>query len=367
MITIATQCFPPVVGGIENMMHALALALQRAGRPVQVFADATAGDDTAFDREQPFPVLRYGGFKPWRRRKKARAITRQAGGNDRGQVLLTDSWKSLELVDRDRFERVVCLVHGTEIPQQPVAGKLQRLRNSFARADFIVANSNYTAGRVRPLLEEPGKLRVVLPGIAAPVVDDHADVMVRDELKGRGPVLITLARLEPRKGHLSVLRILPHLVREFPDLLYIIAGEGSGRASLQSAVAEAGLQNHVRFLGRILEPFKSAWLKNSTLYIMPGIATGQDVEGFGLAYIDAALHGLPAIASDSGGASEAVLDQQTGLVSPAGDETRLLELTRGLLHDQRRLNQLGLNAKSRADNFVWDKKIRDYLELLDRQ
>lgn len=366
MITIATQCFPPVVGGIENMMHALALALLRAGRPVQVFADATAGDDAAFDREQPFPVFRYGGFKPWRRRKKARAITRQAGGNDRDRILLTDSWKSLELVDRGPFRRVVCLVHGTEIPQQPAAGKLRRLRNSFARADYIVANSNYTAARLRPLLDEPGKIRVVLPGIAPPVMDDHADAEIRGKLKGRGPVLITLARLEPRKGHLSVIRVLSHLVKEFPDILYIIAGEGSCRASLQSAVTEAGLQNHVRFLGRILEPFKSAWLKNSTLYIMPGIAAGQDVEGFGLAYIDAALQGLPAIASDSGGAPEAVLDRQTGLVCPAGDESRLLELTREVLHNHQLLGQLGLKAKSRADKFVWDKKIREYLDLLDR-
>jgi phosphatidylinositol alpha-1,6-mannosyltransferase len=365
MITIATQCFPPIVGGIENMMFALATALQRAGRNVHVFADVSTRNDAEFDRVQPFPVCRHGGLKPLRRWRKARAITRQAASSGRNGVLLTDSWKSLELVDRNHFSRVVCLVHGTEIPVQPSAAKLRRLHNSFAKADYIIANSNYTAGRVRPWLPEPDKLRVILPGIAAPVAADRADVEVRKQLGGRHPVLITLARLEPRKGHLAVLQVVSRLVREFPDILYIIAGEGSHRTTIESAVNDAGLHAHVRFLGQIQDPEKSAWLKNSTLYIMPGITTGQDVEGFGLAYIDAALQGLPAIASDSGGAPEAVLHQQTGLVCPSGNETQLLQLTRELLQNRSLLEQLGLNAKLRAEGFVWDKKIIEYLSLLE--
>lgn len=365
MITIATQCFPPIIGGIENMMFALAMALQGADREVQVYADVSTSKDAEFDRAQSFPIRRYGGLKPLRRWIKARAITRQAASSGQNGVLLTDSWKSLELVGRKHFRRVVCLVHGTEIPVQPSAAKLRRLHNSFAKADYIVANSNYTAGRVRPWLPEPDKLRVILPGIAAPAGEERADAEVRKQLAGRNPVLITLARLEPRKGHLAVLQVLSQLVSEFPDILYIIAGEGTHRNTIESAVNAAGLQAHVRFPGRILDPEKSAWLKNSTLYIMPGITTGQDVEGFGLAYIDAALQGLPAIASDSGGAPEAVLDRQTGLVCPAGDETQLLQLTRELLHNRSLLDQLGMNAKLRAEGFLWDKKISEYLSLLE--
>jgi len=366
MILISTQCFPPAQGGIETLMYALASTLAGAGEHVRVFADHHSSPEREFDKCQPFPVFRYAGIKPLRRRKKARDIFR-ASVEHSSPALITDSWKSLELLDTRHCSTVICLAHGTEIPLQSNTSRANRVRNAYSRATYIVANSHYTAERVKPYAGDPGKIRVILPGITAPVDDPAMDEKIRQRLAGHDPVLITIARLEDRKGQKAVISILPVLLAEFPQLLYIIAGEGSGRKELEAAVESSGTQSHVVFTGAVSDPEKSAWLKASTLFIMPGRQAGQDVEGFGLAYIEAAMQGVPAIACKVGGAPEAVLHRQTGLVCKPDDNESLAQLTLELLRNRPYIRQLGMNARARARSLLWQNKYSEYQSLLHRE
>src|SRR5687768_1042968 len=112
MIIISTQCFPPVPGGIETLVYSLSAALSAAGEDIRVYADHHSSADREFDARQHFSITRYSGLKPLRRRKKARDIFRhnlKQGGGAAG--LITDSWKSLEHVDKTRFSVVLCLAH----------------------------------------------------------------------------------------------------------------------------------------------------------------------------------------------------------------------------------------------------------------
>lgn len=124
------------------------------------------------------------------------------------------------------------------------------------------------------------------------------------------------------------------------------------------------MQSHVLFTGRLEDPAKTAWLKNSTLFVMPGSLVGQDVEGFGLAYIEAALQGIPSIACNVGGAPEAVLHRQTGLVCKPEDNEKLALTTLELLGNRPYCHQLGMNARARASSFLWQNKCGEYLQLL---
>ena len=365
MIFISTQCFPPEQGGIQSLVYSLCAALSASGENVRVFADARSASDSVFDHQQTFPALRYSGLKPLRRRKKAREIVRLSAEQGSTAVrLITDSWKSLEHMDTKNFSTVLCLAHGTEIPAQSSLLKSRRIRKALSKATYVVANSAYTANRITPYVKDSGKIRVILPGVSAPANDETADLSVRQTLSGHDPVLITMARLEQRKGQLSVIRLLPRLVERFPKLKYVIAGEGSFRNVLEQAVQNLHMQDHVLFTGNLKEPYKTAWLKNSSLFVMPGSMVGQDVEGFGLAYIDAALLGVPSIACNVGGAPEAVLHNQTGLVCESENPETLAQCILELTNNQSFCKQLGINARLRAHSFLWQTKSTEYLALL---
>jgi phosphatidylinositol alpha-1,6-mannosyltransferase len=365
MILVSTQCFAPRPGGIETLMHALCVQLYNNGHVLRVFADSgKAAQDRSFDRSQVFTILRYGGIKPWRRRTKARAI-RQALTHAGARALLVDSWKSLEHMDAAGTPHTVCLAHGSEFPLQPGTSKTLRIVHSLNKAAVIIANSAYTAGRVARYTGADDRIHVIHPGIDPPAaVDPATSARVQRSIAGRSPLLISIARLEPRKGLDLALSIMPPLVRKFPRLLYIIAGEGTQRIRLQRSVAAAGLEDHVLFCGRLQEPAKSCYLQSSDVFLLPGTSVGDDVEGFGMAYIEAAAHGIPAIAGRCGGAVEAVIHGHTGMVCDAEQDGELLTAVAGLLENPERRRQLGENARNRSAAFLWPNKIKDYEQLL---
>jgi len=97
---------------------------------------------------------------------------------------------------------------------------------------------------------------------------------------------------------------------------------------------------------------------------MPGNANGNDVEGFGIAYIEAAYHGVPAIAGRSGGAAEAVIHEQTGLLCSPDDEKAFFAAVSRLLGDETLLKSMGKHAQKRAQSLLWANVINGYEKLL---
>jgi len=367
MIIVSTQCFPPALGGIENLMYDLSNSLSALGERVVVFADGHKGNRAGPQgTDRRFQVFRYSGPKPWRRRRKAAAIRKfslaHAGTR---QNLVTDSWKSLEYIDPGLFSRVLCLAHGSELPLKASPRRFDRIRRCLEPADSIIANSHYTANRLSAYVVDPSMIKIIYPGICRPAVDAAAEKEVRRQLRSYGPVLITVARLEKRKGHFDMIRILPALAAEFPALLYIIAGDGTFRKSLEDHVSRYGVKENVLFTGRVDRIHKNALLSASDLFVMPGNSSGNDVEGFGTAYLEAASLGLPSVAGDTGGAAEAVLHNRTGLVCRPGDPQDLKRCVLTLLRDHSLRQKMGESARLRAKDFLWARKIHEYRDLLD--
>jgi phosphatidyl-myo-inositol dimannoside synthase len=366
VLVISTQNFPPEVGGIGNLVYSLCSEFATAGEKIIVFADRQrSADDKNFDKTQKFEIRRYSGIKPVRRRRKAHDI-HQFGQNNLpdSPKLITDSWKSLELVDRRPFSKILCLAHGTEIPLQTWSFKLKRIHKSFSRADYIIANSHYTAGLVKPYADSPDKLRVIYPGLMPPQRDQGLELVTQKKLGQYRPIIITVARLEIRKGQQQVIKILPELIKQFPSLLYVIVGEGPQRKNLEETAKALGVDRHVLFTGLLQGPQKNAYLANSDLFVMPGLIIGQDVEGFGMAYIEAGVFGLPSIACRAGGAPEAVIHDKTGLLGDPAAPEQLQDNIVSLLNNSSLHQRLGANARKRSLEFLWDKKIVEYKQLL---
>ena len=362
MILIATQTFPPAVGGMENLMRGLADAFAQSGESVRVFADAK-GDaaEKIVDAECAFVVDRFGGPRILRRIRKARIIARES---QNAKAVVADSWKSLERLNLIRRPPVICLAHGSELLDDS-AGRIARISGAFNKADFIVANSSYVAalaGRFSPT----EKIKVIPPGITPPPSpDDSAKKEFESIIKDHHPILATVARLEPRKGLDTVIRALPNLINTYPKILYLIGGGGEDKKRLQLLANELGVAANVHFAGVTLGARKSALLNSSDLFVMPTRRVGNSIEGFGIAYLEAAMCGIPSLGGTEGGGGDAIADGETGILCDGKNAKEVEKAIAKILAAPSRLAEMGIAAKNRAAEFSWDIIIRRHLALIN--
>jgi glycosyltransferase involved in cell wall biosynthesis len=141
---------------------------------------------------------------------------------------------------------------------------------------------------------------------------------VRNEigLKPDNVVLIQVARLDYLKDQATAIRTLERLVAETRDVHLLLVGEGPEREAIQNLVRDRGLMAHIEFLG--LRTDVPRLLAASDIAFLTSIS-----EGIPLALIEAMVAGLPVVATRVGGVPEVVVDEQTGLLAPAGDDESL--------------------------------------------
>ncbi|MDQ3564507.1 MAG: glycosyltransferase family 4 protein [Pseudomonadota bacterium] len=362
MILITTQCFPPDRGGIEMLMGGLADAVHGSDEAVAVYADRAHTD--AAD-PAPYAVKRFGGFKPLRRQLKAYAVANAVRAqNVKG--LFADSWKSVELLPT-LSAPIAVLAHGMEFPAAPSASKRARIVNALAKAHTLIANSAYTASLARPYLSDGDRrLRVINPPIGPQLAPGEAALTkVRDIIAGRGPVLLTLARLEPRKGVDMVIRTMPDILKIYPNAVFVVASGGDDRARLDQIAAEKAVMQSIRFTGPVDGEMKAALFASADVFVMPTRREGDSVEGFGIAFVEAGWYGVPALAGRDGGASDAVQDGQTGLLCHATDQADVWRQIERLLGDSALRHRLGAAASQRArGELQWANAINRYLDAL---
>ena len=143
--------------------------------------------------------------------------------------------------------------------------------------------------------------------------------------------------------------------------MYLIAGQGPYLKEIISYSKELKLQDNIQFLGWITEPEKSLILKNSNLFVMTPNIVGESVEGFGMSFIDAAFHHLASIGTDSGGISDAIINNETGLLCEAENQEDITNKIRLLLTDNSKRNKMGIKGKERAEKFFTWKSYSNFI------
>lgn len=365
MILLLTQNLPPDPGGIEALMGGLARALAGAGEGVLVLADHIRGKGLA---EPSWPagvsLRRFGGPRPLRRWRKGLAA-RRALARLPVRAVIADSWKSLEVLPRAGVP-VLVLAHGSEFPPSPSPRKRRRIERALEGATAIAPNSAFTEGLLRPYLTPAAPRPVVVHLPVPPQPDPSPEGRAWVEgLRGEGPLLLTLARLEPRKGVDQVIRALPGLAARYPGLRYAVAGGGEDHARLEALARELGVAGRVLFLGRVDDAARAALYAGADLFAMPVRREGASVEGYGLVYLEAAWYGLPALAGRDGGAAEAVRDGETGLLCDGADPGDAAAALARLLGDEALRRRLGEAAARRVRRDLgWDSVLPRYLALI---
>jgi len=203
--------------------------------------------------------------------------------------------------------------HGVEVWTRP--GRL--IRAAIARADLVTAVSRYTRRRLLGWSNiDPARARV-LPNSVRPMFSPGRpdQALLQRYRLGSAKLILTVSRLETAdtyKGHYRVLEALPTILREQPEALFAIVGDGGGRPALEAKAQALGLQHAVRFLGRVDDAELLALYRSADLFLMPSAK-----EGFGIVFLEAAACGLPVIAGRGDGSVDALVDGALGaLVDP---------------------------------------------------
>ena len=363
MILITTQCFAPRRGGIEILMEGLAENLGRAGREVLVLADRVGGGEPP--NSDAYKLRLFGGWKLLRRHRKVLAVRSVVKAGD-VEGVFADSWKSAERLS-DLGVPLAVLAHGMEFPANPSDAKRARIRTALSVATTVIANSSYTAELARPYIGAGTRLVVINPPIGPQPEPQREQVAALNSVVGgRKPVLLTLARLEPRKGVDAVIRALPEVRERHPDVLYIIAGAGDDRARLEEQAATAGVAANVHFAGAVSEEEKAALFARADLFVMPARREGDSVEGFGIVYREANWYGVPVLAGREGGAADAVIDGETGLLCDASNQADVTAHILTLLEDADTLNRMRTNAEQLArGSGQWQAAVDRFLDALN--
>lgn len=351
---LATNDFPPKIGGIQTYLHELWRRLPAGATTVLTTPHADAG---AWDAAQPFRVDRteQGLLLPTR----AMARTVDAIAADVGaRVVFLDPMLPLgHIGPRLRSAPYVVIAHGAEITVYGrLPGSAAVARRVLRGAAGVVVAGEYVAAMVERVAGRPVPTLAVPPGVDPTrfvPLDEEARVAARLRfgLDPDRPLVVGVSRLVPRKGF----DVLIDAIRRVDGAQLAIAGTGRDRARLERRAE--GLDGTVHFLGRVPDADLPALYGTADVFAMLCRERwgGLEAEGFGIVFLEAAACGVPAVAGRSGGAHEAVVDGETGRVVDPTDASAVADAIAGLLADDALRRQMGAAARTRASGaFSYD-------------
>lgn len=267
-----------------------------------------------------------------------------------------------------RGMRVAVVLHGSEWSDitEAQGWREDSLRKAVLRlcqsASHVIIPNRFTIARFREI-PDFGSNRILL---LYPVIDPErvvADRTLASAYRERwfrehALNLITVARLTPRKGQDQVIRALGRFRREGgAPTRYFVVGSGSYSLTLRELAASEGVTDCVVFLPEFTDKEAYALVSLCDLFVMPNREHQGTVEGFGIAFLEANVLGIPALAGRSGGSTEAVEDGANGLVCDGDDPDDVYRAIRRYIDEEGLSHRLRAQCRSvaleRYSSSVW--------------
>tara|TARA_Y100001954_G_scaffold235806_1_gene294508 strand:+ start:546 stop:1628 length:1083 start_codon:yes stop_codon:yes gene_type:complete len=360
MYLIITRSFPPELGGMQSLMWGLAREMSK-NFMIKVFADYQENHKN-FDNKINFSIERVGGIKFLRKIRKAQLINEFLKEN-KVRGIIADHWKSLELIKSN--QKKYCLIHGKEINHSKGSLLNKRVNKVLNGVEKVIANSKFTQNLAIDKGIDPKKIVVINPGVdPAKELNKKSLEKVESLLKVKNPRLITISRLDKRKNHEKIIMSLRNLKQKYPNIVYICVGYGNEEENIKNLVKELDLSSQVMFFKDISDDLKNALISKSHIFVMPSIVHKTSVEGFGIAYIEAAQYGLASLGGKDGGAADAIEHDKTGLICD-GNNLDEIYSSLDLMINNKKYLEFGKNAKDRSVNFEWSKIFNKYKQILN--
>lgn len=213
-------------------------------------------------------------------------------------------------------------VHGIDAWGLPT----RSVRWAAEQANLITSVSRYTRHQMLAKWWNGDPVRIrVLPNSVDPSFTPGprpSHLLKRFDLNGRR-ILLTVSRIaleDSYKGHARVLKALPHIRSRFPDVIYMIAGDGDGRAHLERLVENAGLRENVRFVGWVTAEERVDYYRLADVFVMPSTK-----EGFGIVFLEAAACGTAVVGGKADGSWDALREGSLGAAVDPDSETALID------------------------------------------
>ena len=360
MYLIVTRAFPPELGGMQSLMWGLTKEMSK-NFMIKVFADYQE-NHKEFDKKENFSIERVGGIKFLRKIRKAQLVNEFLKEN-KVQGVIADHWKSLELINTDK--KKYCLIHGKEINHSKGSSLNKRVIKVLNNVEKVIANSEYTKNLAIDNGVNKDKVIVINPGVD-PVQELNKKSLEKVEslLKTKSPRLITVSRFDKRKNHEKIVMALRNLKQIYPDIVYICIGYGDEEENIKDLVKELDLSSQVMFFKDISSELKNSLIAKSNIFVMPSIIHKTSVEGFGIAYVEAAQYGIPSLGGKDGGASDAISHDKTGLICDGNNLDDIYSSLNSMI-ENKKYHVFGKNAKEYVSKFQWDKILEEYKKILD--
>lgn len=363
-VAIVAHDFAPKLGGMESVARSLAGSLLARGIGVRVYTASRLGARTASGlgdgvvvplyRPRPRPAridlwndllatidealrdspdvihLCHAGLGPWVPALRAAlpcVVTVNVHGND-----LVAPW-----------------VHHGGSPEAYRAAQIAGL----SAADAVLCVSRFSSELARTNGVDPRVLRTIENGVDPSRFQPGPRSPTLARRLGLGPddeVLLTVSRLAPRKGHRTALRALATIAARRPRLKYVFTGASDAmRAELEALAGELGIASRIVATGFVSDDELPALYRLADAFVLLSEGDAEaDVEGFGVALLEAAATGLPTVATRTGGVPEAIADGETGMLVSPGDAEGAARAIERLLDDRSLSRTLGERGRARV-------------------
>ena len=354
-VLFVTNDFGPRAGGIESFI--IGLIERRAFASTIVYTSKQANSqeyDQMWEKKYGVKVIRDSSRillpTPRVARRisaliKAEGISVAAFGAAAPLGLLAHSMK------RSGIVRIVALTHGHEVWWAKVFPFNLLLRRIGTGVDSLTYLGEYTRQMIsRPLTQSAKSAMIkIAPGIDTDHFSPRNSANLRQSLQlSQKKVIVCVARLVHRKGQDKLIDAMPSILESISNAHLLIVGQGPYQSKLVKRVKKLGLEESVTFVGRINYEKLPEYICVGDLFAMPSRSRfgGLEVEGLGIAYLEASACGLPVIAGSSGGAPDAVVDGKSGVVVNGTDITAIAKTVIKFLRDpegSRQMGQFGRN------------------------
>jgi phosphatidylinositol alpha-1,6-mannosyltransferase len=370
-IVLLSELYPPAVGGSAVLYENVYSRLQDYATAVVTDSDTSPGPDgdqrgvhvyrRSF-RTKRWGVLGSGQLRDhWRTLRALRSVPFGPQTLIHSARALPEGVSIMLGIPFHR-RRYLCWAHGEELTTAALSREFTFLiRRSFCAAAAVLSNSHNT----RRLLEEFGvpreRIAVVHPGVDVNRFTPETDgTSIRQRYAPHGEtLLVTIARLQRRKGHDHAIQALPLLRKDCPHVRYLIVGDGEERPYLEALAKEYGVQDCVSFTGKVPEDDLPAYYAAADVFLHPNRIFEADSEGFGIVFLEAQATGKPVVGGRTGGVPETMIEGETGLLVSGEDVAETAAVLRRLVEDKELRARMGAAGRRLvATQFSWEKAAR---------
>ena len=369
-----TNDFGPRAGGIETFVHGLIERLPKGSVIVYTSAQPNAasfdnkwlqdfGVEVIRDRSKillPTPRV----IKACQKLIRNRKLSKVAFGAAAPLGIMARAMR------RAGARKIVTLTHGHEVWWAKVPPFSLAMRFMSKNIDAIAYLGDYTRGEISKALrkDDVSKLVQIAPGIDVEHFIPTDSSILRAELGLTDKsVIISVGRLVHRKGQDKLIAALPAIKAAIPNVHLVLVGVGPHQDYLEKLAAKLQVADCVTFIGRINYAELPKYICVGDIFAMPSRSRffGLEVEGLGIVYLEASACGLPVVGGKSGGAPDAVLVGETGVVVDGTNTFEIAEACIELLNNPELCALMGANGRAWIiENWRWEIWATKYAALL---